>query len=666
MPLPSKASRRTSLLYSSGENGFDTAGTAGWPSGFPCDPFLNILALLCLWVLVRKIRSSSFRVLYDAAVVAFMIGLKNKQSLYVAFKKLISNIRLDGGAHKNLNLGAISALIFVFLACCRYIKRFLYDSSNHVTTFQTSGLEPRIFPCRTTHTRLFPKSHSFSYSYLYAGVPIGWSGSVNALLSADASGSGLGSQNDSSDKSWFSVNSSDYLHRVSTETSLLQKLRQYLDSQGVAPQRYPYAYLVTAPRFLDTSFNPVSFWYLYSEQKQLKAMILEVNNTFDERRMYLMEGTHSHAKEDATGKDFFLHSWAKDFHVSPFNERDGNYALRASDPFAPNMSGEGYIDNTITLSALDGTPKLVARVFSVEPPILASRVSRLQALRFVGKWWWVGFMTNVRILREARKLWTKNLQVFYRPEVMKTSIGRRATAEEVVLAENFVKLLRYIQRYGQGSSPIRYTAAAGANRGRPITIAPADAPAGSASDSGSMIDLYILTPAFYSRFIEYSDLAEAFRNLCLCKAEHERLAGLSDPKMFLQQIASLMPANAQSLAPEFLWDCHLLEAARKSQLCRTLSLLLLAPFPTWSSSRLLQSSQPSLADLVALNSGSSLREDTQPYKDAVISVILAKRLALGSMSLLHLYKNMLRFILLWLVAGRVQAIVPILHTIFVT
>ncbi|RYZ78991.1 MAG: DUF1365 family protein, partial [Proteobacteria bacterium] len=35
-------------------------------------------------------------------------------------------------------------------------------------------------------------------------------------------------------------------------------------------------------------FNPVSFWYIYDGDAQLKYMILEVNNTFDERRLYLL------------------------------------------------------------------------------------------------------------------------------------------------------------------------------------------------------------------------------------------------------------------------------------------------------------------------------------------------------------------------------------------
>lgn len=152
-------------------------------------------------------------------------------------------------------------------------------------------------------------------------------------------------------------------------------------------QQYPYVYLVTAPRFLGFSFNPVSFWYLYSDQKQLAAMILEVNNTFDERRMYFMERKNSPGEQAGKELNVFVNSWPKDFHVSPFNERGGNYTLKAIDPFAPGFLGKGLIDNTITISSSDGRSKIVARVFSQKPSMLASSVNRVQAMQFVCSWW---------------------------------------------------------------------------------------------------------------------------------------------------------------------------------------------------------------------------------------------------------------------------------------
>ena len=38
--------------------------------------------------------------------------------------------------------------------------------------------KPMLFACRTTQVWFAPKNHSFLYSYLLAGVPVGWRGSV--------------------------------------------------------------------------------------------------------------------------------------------------------------------------------------------------------------------------------------------------------------------------------------------------------------------------------------------------------------------------------------------------------------------------------------------------------------------------------------------------------
>jgi DUF1365 family protein len=90
-------------------------------------------------------------------------------------------------------------------------------------------------------------------------------------------------------KTWFRVVAVDYLERGNHKDGLAGKLRDYHLSQSLAPERFLYAYLVTAPRLLGFSFNPVSFWYLHDSNRSLAAMILEVKNTFYERRMYIME-----------------------------------------------------------------------------------------------------------------------------------------------------------------------------------------------------------------------------------------------------------------------------------------------------------------------------------------------------------------------------------------
>ena len=165
-------------------------------------------------------------------------------------------------------------------------------------------------------------------------------------------------------------------------------------------------------------------------------MILEVNNTFDERRMYLLKNSESDAIDHqfdgngvASGK--FANKWAKDFHVSPFNSRKGSYSLIALDPFSSRLNGKGPVDNTITLSSSKDHPKLVARVFSTANPLDPFTVTKWDTFEFILSWWWVGLVTFPRIVREAGKLFfRRKLHVWYRPEVSKDSIGRTETQEE--------------------------------------------------------------------------------------------------------------------------------------------------------------------------------------------------------------------------------------------
>lgn len=92
---------------------------------------------------------------------------------------------------------------------------------------------PLLFPSRTTHTRVFPKSHSFSYSYLLVGVPVGWQGSAGGMIASDGGGScvGDGSQHKSSRAGWYTVDAGDYLNRGDRHLGFDGKLRKFLKEQ---------------------------------------------------------------------------------------------------------------------------------------------------------------------------------------------------------------------------------------------------------------------------------------------------------------------------------------------------------------------------------------------------------------------------------------------------
>lgn len=95
--------------------------------------------------------------------------------------------------------------------------------------------------------------------------------------------------------------------------------REVLGRRGIRPDRLG---LLTTPRFLWWSFNPVSFWLAWKDGA-LVAVIAEVTNTWGERHSYVC---HHRDGRPITPDDTL---WAaKIFHVSPFQDVAGDYAFR--------------------------------------------------------------------------------------------------------------------------------------------------------------------------------------------------------------------------------------------------------------------------------------------------------------------------------------------------
>lgn len=147
---------------------------------------------------------------------------------------------------------------------------------------------------------------------------------------------------------------------------------------------------------------------------ELKAMITEVNNTFDERRMYFLpfnmnqpdspDTNGCQSLDESLAQPYcpptrhFKHVWPKDFHVSPFNSRKGTYALSACDPYlsSPTIEGGKFkpdVDIKATLLSSKGRPKMTARLWSTSAPLDPATMSILDSMVFVSLWWWVGLMT---------------------------------------------------------------------------------------------------------------------------------------------------------------------------------------------------------------------------------------------------------------------------------
>lgn len=518
-------------------------------------------------------------------------------------------------------LGVCGVLAGLIVHRGQQLRNEEQDAPHHEQRIDESLLPPLLITSRTSHSRLFPKKHAFSYSYLFAGVPVGSHGRVGRVLSVD-----------SQTPAWFDVRSEDYLRRSEMRSSLGEKLKRYLHSEGVTDRDYAFAYLVTSPRFLGYSFNPVSFWYIYDSDTNLKYMVLEVNNTFDERRLYLLRASNDDDK--ATAHDWqgggqktqvFTDTWTKDFHVSPFNSRKGSYSLKALDPVAAfQETGHVKIDNTITMNSSKDHPKIVARVYSEGVPVDPHRISPWQLARFIAAWWWVTFATFPRIVWEAQKLFfRRKLHVWYRPEVTDSSIGRTYTDDERILEEFFRSFLTDVVEHGSKALRVIYEPAH--NEGEETVLY---SPGFTyEEDHMRTLTIKILSPSFYSRFVHYAHAKEAFDRECLTTDEKNRTLTVSGAHA-LSELVETLQTRAQHKAPQ---RQSTLETLRWNLLRRLRCPPAVASYPSHSGK---QVSDYSIQDIRTfhfseLDRYAQQTGDAATYRRIAVKLFLAERYTFG-------------------------------------
>lgn len=113
----------------------------------------------------------------------------------------------------------------------------------------------------------------------------------------------------------LTLNDKDYLQGTSQES-----IEDQLNSILPESTRGDRHLLVTSPKYLGRAFNPVNF-HLRLRESQLVAAVAEVNNTFGDRHIYPLSELKKAPKE----QDTWIARCPKNFHVSPFNNMDGDY-----------------------------------------------------------------------------------------------------------------------------------------------------------------------------------------------------------------------------------------------------------------------------------------------------------------------------------------------------
>lgn len=239
------------------------------------------------------------------------------------------------------------------------------------------------------HARLKPVQNDFQYPTYFLMLP---------LRSMRQSGSGVLAHNHWGMLSFFDRDHGD------GRADCISWIDELLHNEGI-DDADGEIWLHTYPRVLGYTFKPASFWYCHDARNTLRAIVVEVNNTFGERHCYLLD-------QPRYGQELTAN---KVFHVSPFCTLAGRYRFR------------------FMRSEAAGEQKTVARIDydDASGPLLETSVSgTLVALspasRRKALWLYPAMTLGViaRIHWQAFKLWCKRVPFIRKPKPPKTFLTK--------------------------------------------------------------------------------------------------------------------------------------------------------------------------------------------------------------------------------------------------
>ena len=228
------------------------------------------------------------------------------------------------------------------------------------------------------HARLRPEANAFAYPTYFLLLP---------LRRMHREGSPVLAHNRAGALSFFDSDHGDGGDNALVWLDALLRREGITDADGEA-------WLHCYPRVLGHTFKPVSFWYCHRADGSLRAIVVEVNNTFGERHCYLLENP-------AFGAELRTD---KAFHVSPFCAVEGGYRFRFL------FSGDGR--RTVARIDYDDStgPLLKTSVSGTLEP--ATRAALRRAL-------WrhpaMTLMVVARIHWQALRLFFKRVRFFTKP-----------------------------------------------------------------------------------------------------------------------------------------------------------------------------------------------------------------------------------------------------------
>jgi len=240
------------------------------------------------------------------------------------------------------------------------------------------------------HKRFSPKAHDFKYNIFYLMIDLDTLQNVNNYSCLSYNRFNI-----------WSLFSKDYGN--DNDGLNLKRFKDLRQEYNIPNGKI---YLITIPKFLGHSFNPVSFFFFYNEDQKLCAVLAEVHNTFKERHCYLLKHSDNRAiiNTDIMEAD-------KVFHVSPFFPVSGHYAFHFADYDDHLKIKINYFN--------EKQEKMLATGLHASKKILRKYKPFSLAIRYP----FISLVILFRIHYHAAHLWFKKIRFFRKPTPPSQSIS---------------------------------------------------------------------------------------------------------------------------------------------------------------------------------------------------------------------------------------------------
>lgn len=153
-------------------------------------------------------------------------------------------------------------------------------------------------------------------------------------------------------------------------------------------------------RVLGYVFNPLSLYWCHDTQGTLRYVIAEVHNTYGGRHAYLLPPSEDQAA--MVGKKLY---------VSPFNDVDGHYLVRAPQP-------DDHLNVTISLHR-DNQPAFVVTMRGTRMPASTGQILAMQIVAPLAP-----LMNALSIRVQGILLWLRRVPVVPRPKLEREKVDQ--------------------------------------------------------------------------------------------------------------------------------------------------------------------------------------------------------------------------------------------------